>query len=239
MPRSTTGNTYRFRLEGTDHVIELPSVTHIIETVYRAQGTSLAWWGFKLGVHSQHPELPPEDVEEIYREAKRSSYSPFAQRDAAADRGSTAHALLEGLATGALKPEECSPTTSYERGVLSWWQERSPRYGAVLRAEAPVWSLSMGYAGTLDLLFQGPGYTLIDLKTRASAAADAKPAYLTDLLQVTAYRLAAQEMGYGGPIATVVVIVDQEGCWREDYRNLPAEAWYHTMRLYRIIKEVD
>ncbi|MGE3449003.1 MAG: hypothetical protein AB7H92_15650 [Microbacteriaceae bacterium] len=110
--------------------------------------------------------------------------SPYADRDAAANRGTQVHALAEQLVQGAevdVPDELAGHVESYVRFLDEWQPEP-------VLVERTVVNYTVGYAGTLDLVARfpcWPGETVLaDLKTNRSGI------YGETGLQLAAYRYA-------------------------------------------------
>lgn len=93
--------------------------------------------------------------------------APYAERDAAANRGTEVHALAEKLARGEeiQVPEELAGHVDSYVQFLDEWNPK------VIATEMVVFSRQWGYAGTFDLLADFPppyGRCLCDLKTSRS-----------------------------------------------------------------------
>jgi hypothetical protein len=113
---------------------------------------------------------------------------PYRRSEKAKLRGSSVHAIAEKLALG-IDPgpidEEYRP---YAEQLARWLRKWQPRY---LMAEAPVYNLSYGYAGTLDGVMEVGGRTVVfDYKTTEVGPSDgkARPPWPEVALQLCAYR---------------------------------------------------
>lgn len=123
--------------------------------------------------------------------------SPYAERDAAASRGTAVHHIAERLAAGEEVEYEDELAGHVESAVrfLDEWQPR------VILAERPCYNLEFGWAGTFDLIAEFPdGRTaLLDYKT-------SKGVYPDTGLQLAAYRYATDytdEAGESQPMPAV------------------------------------
>jgi hypothetical protein len=106
---------------------------------------------------------------------------------AAAARGTDVHTAAEALALGTTpEPEEhIAPYVTQYRRFLEAFQ---PEF---LLAEAPVYNLTHGYAGTLDGVLRMQGQTVVaDIKTTAHGptSGKARPPFPEVALQLTLYR---------------------------------------------------
>lgn len=143
---------------------KIPGVTTILKK--GLPKPALVGWGIRTVAEyavDRWKELEEKPVSERLKELKGS---PYADRDAAANRGQDVHRLAEQLVRGEQVdvPEELvGHVESYVRFLDDW--EPKP-----LLAEATVYHLEYGWAGTLDLVAEVPdGRTLLmDLKTSRS-----------------------------------------------------------------------
>jgi hypothetical protein len=240
-----SSHAYTFRVSN-EYGFDLPSVTHIIKSVGDSIGGAgaMAWWGFKLGIRSQHPLFSDTKVDEQYEKAKQTEWTPNKQRDTAGSRGTEAHDLLELLATGEAevhkdvekvyltwpknKKAPFEEVEGYKLSAAQWWLDNLEGWNTVF-AERPVWSLSQGFAGTLDLarywgVIKEEGTNMVevvDYKTHKPAAQDG-PSYVGDRIQLAAYSLAVEEMGLGLVGGTRVVLLGPDGTYLEDTRRVDA-----------------
>lgn len=171
---------------------ELPSVT----TVRRLAGLphGLHQWAISRVVAravEQHDELttmltrerrPRERVLEKNRMAEASTWLRAAateERDLAAELGTAVHDAAAAL----LDPETVEP--AIRPRLLQFRQWLGSSNAEILGAEFQCWNLTVGYAGTADLLVRFPNgqVWLVDLKT-------GKGVYSEHALQLIAYRQA-------------------------------------------------
>ena len=244
--------------DATSYRFELPSVTHILHgTLARP---ALERWMYRQTVESvEHllesyadggiglDEVLAHDLDALLAE---NGLRPLDVRDAAAKRGTNAHNVAEALATGCFGghdeqtwwysccPGEAGVWDRYTAAAERWFTETQP---AVICAEVPVWSLSLAYAGTVDLVWYGghPAASmprvLTDFKTHDPAAErDGGPAYDVDRIQAQAYACAWDEMHTEAPIrATSVVLLGRDGTYVEDTKPAPQGAWEAVLSMYR------
>lgn len=120
---------------------------------------------------------------------------PFATTSKAAARGTDVHKAAEMFALGQT-PEVDDSILPYVNQYRRFLDEHKPTF---LMAEAPVYSPSYGYAGTLDGIIELQGKRLVaDLKTtahgpdakNASGSPKARPPFPEIALQLVAYRRA-------------------------------------------------
>lgn len=262
MPRVAGDNPdYTFRLcqtgaggeviRVTNDGFDLASVTTIISEVLAKPPQAMAWWGYRIamkgiaglvGTDALAQASTPEEVEAVVRS---TGYDPNATLDDTRDRGSFAHEVLEFLAEGHRGwAEDCAiyeetwMGVKYCWAVIDWWDKQE--LGPPWASERRVWSLRHGYAGSLDLAVSHGdfGNEIIDLKTHKPASGFTKPgfgpAYISDLVQVRAYRIAWEEMGFGPTVGNRILIARENGKWLEDRREVPAELWFNILEAYRL-----
>lgn len=252
---------------------ELISVSTFLGDVLAKPPSAMAWWGFRVGLEAirdasaEDPELlkaiAEMDQEDLELFLKDRGANPNMKRDAAGERGTAAHAVLELLvgderqkaeAEAARETEEAG--TEYGRAVIEWWSEQIVPHldsGAVVQvlSEVPVFSLEHRYAGTLDLAIEWSsegdmhdnvtdGWEIADLKTHKPASGHTKegkgPAFIHDVAQNRAYRIAWEEMG-NGPTIGNRVIVARDRAYRgqrylEDFREVDSDFVIHLRQAY-------
>lgn len=123
--------------------------------------------------------------------------SPYAERDAAASRGTAVHHIAERLAAGE-EVEYDDELAGHVDSAVRFLDEWQPR---VILAEHSCYNLEFGWAGTFDLIAELPdGRTaLLDYKT-------SKGVYPDTGLQLAAYRYATHytdEAGEPQPMPSV------------------------------------
>jgi hypothetical protein len=209
-----------------------------------------------------------ESLEELL---KTRGVTPNMARDSAGDRGSKAHLVLECLAEGWNDPdgadsifrtwaealamdEEFEANTRYGWAAIEWWDAQIQPFinsGEILdiASERPVWSLTDGYAGTLDLallwkaspdVLGSGGWEILDAKTHKPASGFTKPGqgpgYDSDAAQIRSYRKAWEEMGLGKTIGQRTVVLRDRAykgqSWLEDHRSVPYE-------FFKLLNEVN
>lgn len=161
----------------------------------------------------------------------------------AADRGTAEHAMLEhlakcfmedgeeaaeGIARRALNRNE---TSNYAKAISAWWLDRYPH---VVDAERVLYSLSMGCAGTVDLVTRGPNgeHCITDLKTRKAGA----DAYRSDEIQVDGYADMYEETT-GVPIQhRTVLLAREDGTWDEYIVGVPRGTFRKVKEVYDIVR---
>lgn len=242
---------YRFALVGGVGHIDLPSVTHIGHVLKDVLGfQAMAYWGFKLGVASQHPKVSvvPGGIDPLYEKAKKTDWSPIKQRDAAGERGTGSHDLSDAINRKLVRLDEdedgirATGKFSLNKQEVEWTEEllsgylyTAARYAIdtedaweCVFSEQTVWSLDHRFAGTLDLsrrsttwLPTDQGIEIVDYKTHKPASSENDgPSYIDDRVQLSAYALAVEEMGLGVVRGTRVVLFGPDGNYEEDTRRV-------------------
>jgi hypothetical protein len=225
----------------------LPSVTEIIgATLAKPQ---LLDWYYSTTVDSIETLLDtfkdvPEDGLEAWLEVNK--LRPHDIRDTRAEEGTAAHEYLAYLAS--FDPVEAvvqrpSPGFNgvFQEAIFHWWKTRVPK---VLASETVLYSLRHGFAGTCDLVVEldrkptvGTEVALIDLKTRK--ANPIPKAYVSDQLQLAAYRLAWDEMHPENPIqATYALLALDDGSWRMVDTHLSSSVFLSLLDVYHGLKGV-
>ncbi len=179
------------------NLIDLPSVTTILRIVNKP---ALIYWaansvanyaldhldevnslmGNQVGMLEDSPG-PAPDRDGAYRLLKGS---PWSHRDRAANVGTIVHDTIAKLTL-----DEFVDVPVAAKPYVDAWGEFIKDYGREFEAaEMTVFSLTHGYAGTLDALFRfGKLLGTLDYKTRQGKKKAAVSAYETELLQVAAY----------------------------------------------------
>src|SRR5262245_57441286 len=105
----------------------------------------------------------------------------------AAARGTEIHAVAEQLALGVV-PEYGEEIQAYVKQYQRFLEDFAPEF---IMAEAPVYSKTYGYAGTLDAIAKIDGQTVVlDMKTTAHGphSGKSRPPFSEVALQLTMYR---------------------------------------------------
>lgn len=119
----------------------------------------------------------------------------------AGDIGSQAHKLIEWQINAWMGLELPKPEVVEQAlwAFMAWEDWAKSVHLKPLASEQVVWSLTHGYAGTLDLLAEVNGeQAVLDWKT-------GKAVYSEAHLQNAAYRHAIREMGHGDPVKGYIV----------------------------------
>jgi hypothetical protein len=150
-------------------------------------------------------------------------------RDAAADRGTTIHRVLELWATEREVPNIAdfpSEHHGYVQGLAAWLLQASPM---PLMVEQFVVSPAHGYAGRVDFrgLVRGLD-TLVDLKTGRTGVP-----WPEAHVQARAYAMASAECGLGMPERIMIVGVSDAGGFVEAECCAGEEDWLTVLEAYR------
>jgi hypothetical protein len=126
------------------------------------------------------------------------------------------------------------PSNLYEEAVLDWWVVK--QQPEVIASEATLLSLKHGFAGSCDLVCD-LGYTprvIVDLKTRRAGG----QAYISDHLQLAAYRIAWNEMHPDQPCnpTSVVLLAFDDGTWRMVESKVPERTFLSLLDVYSSLK---
>jgi hypothetical protein len=162
-------------------------------------------------------------------------------RDEAAELGTENHETLEHLAkcyinegeetaeivaTRMLNRSESGHVTA----ICGWWLDTYPR---VAEAEMRLFSLSLGVAGTVDLVLKGTdGYHVIDLKTRGAG----RTAYRTDHVQVDGYAAMYEEMTGNEVTERSVLVCREDGTFDMYPSTVPVGTFAATKKLYDLLR---
>lgn len=239
------------KLTATPYGFELPSVTTIISATIPKPFSAGAWYGYRMGIEGILAEFKgrslPGSSDVLEKKLSDAGRNPNQQLDVSRNRGFVAHDVLEMLATGKeqeanalARQEESTSDTAYGRAVLKWWAEKGNKTKWL--AEQPVFSLAHGYAGTADLISTS-ATEVVDLKTHKPMVGFTKagkgPAYLSDLIQLRAYRLAWTEMGNPAPQGNRILLARSNGNYLEDEREVPESLWLQCLEMYRELTNAD
>lgn len=254
-----TGEATQWRFDQSP-VLSLDSVTTILKETLGKPAGAMSWWGYRVALNGVADSLQADpdaiidaaDASALEGLLKERGISPNMSLDSASSRGTNAHTVLEVLADGnpqyaeELAAEEVDTAgTQYGYGVIAWWDTMIAPHianGEILEvvSERPVWSLRLGYAGTLDLAihWRDWDWEVTDLKTHKPAAGFTKPgqgcAYISDVIQIGAYRRAWEELGLGKTTRQRVVIARENGKWLEDAREVEPGIFDHLLQVYRM-----
>lgn len=236
--------------------VSLPGVTHIIRTAMKGSAGGMGYWGYKLGIGSQHPkeavdwdggfntaaELAPK-VEARYKRALGSRFAPHAQKESAGSRGTDAHGVLDGLAKGEWEvyvrgddwyiTSSSTPLEGYELAGARWWVfEHLEKKWETVASELKVMSLPHGYGGTLDLLRKnGLNHEIVDYKTHKPVVDDG-PSYPDDRVQNSGYEQCLWDTVKHQGFDHRIVLLAADGTYLEDDRWTDPEVFLAAKRIH-------
>ena len=233
MPRNSTeiGQRRHYEWEGRHY----PSVTTILKAYPKEW---LGAWAAKVTAETavgKRDELDErirrDGTEDAVRWLKRS---PWARRDAAADRGSAVHDAAEHGTDIADVPENARARYSAYLGWLALYRPR------IRVREGQVFNTALGYAGSFDLIADLYGKTyLIDIKT-GTTGADVR-------LQLAAYRH-GEFVGRDDAVDEAATEALEEARWDggaavlkltdEGFQFIETEAGSETFRVFEHVKSV-
>jgi hypothetical protein len=180
--------------------LRLPSVTTIIDG---GLGTSPALTNWVARTVATTAVDQPDVIGAMLKVGDRDgaiaylAQSRYRSSNRAKIRGSQVHQLAEAVALG-LEPTVPPEHEGYYRQLLGWLEAFKPRY---ISAEAAVYNLTFGYAGTLDGIVEIDGQTLLfDIKTTEHGpnSERTRPPFESSALQLVAYA-SAEQLGLGAP----------------------------------------
>lgn len=220
---------------------------------------ALVGWAAKVTAERAYDRLP---ILEAYRkESDREGALEWLGKarwetsGKAAHRGTTVHKIVEAYALGKTPdvPAEFEP---WHRQVVQFLEDHSPQFEA---AEAPVYNLTLGYAGTLDMILRiGGALVVVDAKTTDKGPeARSRPPYGEVALQLCGYARAevlgvspAVQREHGGrryyvydPALDYVPMPEVEGALAlvvspVDYRLVPVRIDDEVWRSFLAVREV-
>lgn len=248
-------STYDFKLldkntgEVTDYGFELVSVTSVIKQALDTTFSRAAYWGQNLALRvlAEPFGSTPEALKEFLQ---KNSATPYQKMKEGQKRGNSCHQFLEVLVAGLASITDDGDIVSsehhlegradgYQRAVWAWWKTTQPQ---VIASERPVWSLKHGYIGTPDLVWRTQPFVaplgdnevsgnrvvvLTDLKTHSGDVRD------EDILQVTAYALAYEELGLGTIDRLSILLAREDGTFEETYVERNDEAFLAVLEVWK------
>jgi len=160
-----------------------------------------------------------------------------AKRDAAADRGTLVHRVLEHYGRTGEPPEISEfefPVRGYVQGLCSWLLEWMPEPVAI---EQPICSRLHNYAGRVDLFARSPArgrddLYLWDLKTNPSGTI-----YTESHLQTAAYELAGIECGLE-PDMVMLLAVAENGEFQVSPCHASGDDFLAVLEVSRIMRRL-
>lgn len=212
--------------------VEVPSVTEVLGVLHKP---ALVFWGMKVGVeglvklasdgHLVSPMGPwyQEGSEWAVELLKEHKLTVNHQRDKAGTRGTSVHNAFERYCVTDKFPEPDEfpeEERGFVKGLVAFLKAVDPQ---PIQTELMVGSAEKGFAGRFDLLASTfkktvkptsrktreipSGKGIWDLKTGKGIYPD------SHYLQLSAYRFAAEESGYGRTDYEGIVNVREDGTW--------------------------
>lgn len=195
----------------------LPRVSNILG---KALGASpfLMDWAYKLG--QEGGESPAEFLERR------------------AEEGKVTHDFVESWIGEDFAQSDVAhvPVQSFEGAWLRFVKEQHLIPSDFIFSERVVYSLEHGYAGTLDIVRNGPfGPRVDDVKTKKKTI---YKAYTKELIQCRAYEVAAFEMGLISEHAdTGIIILKPNGRYTYDERTVEPDLWLAVLEVYHQLEK--
>lgn len=164
--------------------------------------------------------------------AEALKYLPYAERDAAANRGTEVHTLAQKLAEGQ-EVDVPEPIAGHVDSYLKFRDEWMPENELV---ERPVLSRKHFYAGTFDIVADIPtlGRVMVDIKTSRSGI------FGETGLQLAAYRYAEVYLDEDGVEQPMPELDGCYGLWirGDGYDLYPMQAGDAEYRLFRYVQQI-
>ena len=131
---------------------------------------ALVGWGIKSVAEYAVNNWDDLAAMQVADRLKALKGSPYAERDAAANRGTEVHALAERLVHGE-EVEVPDALAGHVEGYAAWLDAHQP---VPVLTERVCWNLDYGWAGTFDLIARFPDGRLLlcDIKTSRSVYGD-------------------------------------------------------------------
>lgn len=152
----------------TDTKEKVPGVTGLLKD--GKPSPALVGWGIKSVAEYAINNWDDLSVMPVAERLKTLKGSPYAERDAAANRGTEVHALAERLVRG--EPVEVpDELAGHVEGYAAWLDRFDPE---PILTERVCWNLKFGWAGTFDaiLRFRDGRVLLCDIKTSRGVYGD-------------------------------------------------------------------
>jgi len=260
MPRAAGSSShYEFvlrRATGSydkDTIIKLPSVTHIIGNVvakpldgwvYKVTRDNISGMVNVLDDHRDELLDTMADPDMLAEYMKENRLRPEDVAGDASTRGTREHEMLEALCKAYLESDETAAeqlanrtlkrdtASPWAKAIASWWLDRYPH---IIASESVLYSLTLGVAGTVDMVYGMQGEVIVtDLKTRG----EGKPAYRSDFIQTDGYADMWEEMTGEIVDRRTVLIAREDGTVDEYENDLPRGTFRQTKELYDLLKGV-
>lgn len=171
-------------------------------------------------------------AERLSAAAAKAGMEWFERKDRRATEGTNVHEkVLEILSAGERIPSLADVTDAergYAQGVIAWWSAVNPE---AIASEQVVYSPEYRFAGRVDLIAEiRQQRTVVDLKTGfIGESAHA---------QLAAYRLAADESGFGPIDAALILKVYEDGTYAAFPGLSAPEDFVRGLEVYRTGKSL-
>lgn len=245
VPNKSKAGTRPVRITDARELGLFPSVTTVLSILDKPQLTDWKFRQITRASFNAHAANAPLADYESYHSAIIDS--AFQQVEDAADLGTAIHKALECHFRG----ESYSPALSvYVDAVDAWLSENRVE---ILESELRLTSVSHGFAGTTDAVFQierpeyaPSSYGILDFKSRKTVPGKPVTPYDTQPMQIAAYDIArfgdrptSDRIGCNLFISTTEP-GRVEACWYDHLQLLKEwEALAHAMALWRHFKDYD
>ena len=231
------------REAGSTTFVTLDRVTSVIGKTLGKDGALMGWaygLGLDAGIDAAKAglDLAGWDRDQLKAYAKDRGITPWRKRDAAASRGTAAHYVAElyasGDEAGARKVLETldESVRGYAEAALAYLEaNRRP----IIGVERQLFSLAHRFAGTIDLLLKehvdrGDGIVVADFKT-------SRAVYESHAIQLGAYAIAVEELGWGPVVGGVVILLREDGRFEEVAVEPLPQAFLGLLSVYRSLRE--
>lgn len=175
------GRTPRYVINGE---LKPKGVTTIMgQTLFK----NLMQWAVDECVNFLRGKLPVITEEDLLKGSKAHTV----KRDAGANTGSEAHAMVENFLKGEPVPDGSEEATNAYQAFVEWFDKSKPK---ILGVEEVIYSKKFNYAGTYDCMLEIDGKVyLCDLKTTNPSRDAPQGVYAENFIQLGAYALAHLE----------------------------------------------
>jgi len=194
------------------------SVTKVLSVIDKP---SLRWWACR--------EVYRAMVLDPALDEQKALAAPYQVSDAAKNRGSAVHSIVEAWKTIDQVVGEDGPYKGYAQAFKNWLHDHQV---TVVENERTVFSEVYGYAGTLDLLARINGDelpTLVDIKTGSDL-------YPEVHLQMSAYRQALSESGVEVK-GTAALLLNDDGTYKYELGKDRLKAFLACKEIFEGLNE--
>lgn len=221
--KKKAGRGHAYYIDGK----KVPRVTNILKTVVSKGGGFERW--LQMDAIERFQKLIRDNPGEDYTTQPAGQILSWSKpAHGALDRGSAVHLALETEDFDHTKHHPAAQ--AYVRAAARFFEEERPE---ILERELVVGSRELGYAGTLDARATWAGaqeHVLLDYKTASKPGTEP---YLEYHLQLAAYELACQEMGYLTTDRQVIVMLYPDGDYAKFTVQATPDDWRAAMSWYQ------